>query len=680
MLDLGTLQAHIKLDGADKFKEDLDTSSSKADGLGAKLKGGLVKAGKVMGTAFVAAGAAATAAFGVITKGALSAYSDTEQLRGGVEKLFGDDAAKDVVKNADAAFATVGISANKYMENVTSFSASLISSMGGDTKAAAKVADMAMRDMADNANVFGTDMESITNAYQGFARGQYQLLDNLKLGYGGTKEEMERLLADAGKLTGQKYDISNLNDVYNAIHAIQEEQNIAGTTAKEATKTISGSINATKAAYQNFLAGLADPNANLTQLVDNLVDSAMNVADNVIPVISRITDSIGDVLPQLTDKIGQLLPKILPIISNLILQIGKAIPNLLRGVIGAITSSLPQFIDAGIELFNGLVKALPEVINELVAALPQIINAIVAAIPRLIPAIVQAGITLFTALVQNLPAIIAAIVAAVPQIISAFISGLNEGAGQIFKAGGSVMMSLVKGIAAAISTLGAPLSKMKALVASAVNSVRSRFTAMKNGISNAVGAVKNVVAGMVSSISSAFGKIPSLINRVIGFFKGLGGKIKSAVGNLGSLLVGAGQSIMSGLLSGINEKWEAIKTKVSGMGKWIKEHKGPKKYDLNLLVENGGWIMQGLMDGLDKSMPALRDRLGGIADTIQGTKFNATAALAYADGAGANGATMRTSEDTTYNVYINGAKINDDKQIEGKFKDLLTSMARKGMM
>ncbi len=248
MLDLGTLQAHIKLDGAEQFQSDLETSATNADSLGAKLKGGLASAAKFVATALAAAGAAAAAAFAAIAKSAVDTYADMEQLEGGITKLFGDGASQTVIDNAQNAFSTIGLSANEYMETVTGFSASLISSLGGDTAAAATAADSALQDMADNASVFGSDMESIQNAYQGFAKGQYNMLDNLRLGYGGTKEEMERLLADAEAFSGVHYDIDNLNDVYSAIHVIQEEQGIAGNAAEEASKTISGSIASTKAA------------------------------------------------------------------------------------------------------------------------------------------------------------------------------------------------------------------------------------------------------------------------------------------------------------------------------------------------------------------------------------------------------------------------------------------------
>lgn len=257
MLDLGTLQAHIKLDGADKFNADLSKAAGATEAAGAAGLEGAVSM-EALGAAAASAAASIGAAVAVIGVGFLKvtkdvvtasvqAYAEMEQLEGGVSKLFGD-AAETVKSNAQQAFSTMGISANEYMSTVTGFSASLISSLGGDTQAAAEAANSALEDMADNASVFGTDMESIQNAYQGFAKQQYTMLDNLRLGYGGTQKEMQRLLDDAGKLTGQRYDISNLNDVYSAIHAIQVQQGIAGNAANEASHTISGSFNATKAA------------------------------------------------------------------------------------------------------------------------------------------------------------------------------------------------------------------------------------------------------------------------------------------------------------------------------------------------------------------------------------------------------------------------------------------------
>ena len=253
--------------------------SGETSGLQSAMGSAISAVGKFSAAA-VAAGATAVAA---LTKSAVESYADYEQLVGGVETLFKDSAGI-VQEYAANAFQTAGLSANDYMETVTGFSASLLQSVGGDTEEAARIADQAITDMADNANKMGSSIESIQNAYQGFAKQNYTMLDNLKLGYGGTKQEMERLLADAEKLSGVHYDISNLNDVYEAIHVVQGELGITGTTAEEASTTIQGSAAAMKAAWQNMLTGIADENADFDGLINNLVESVATFGENILPL------------------------------------------------------------------------------------------------------------------------------------------------------------------------------------------------------------------------------------------------------------------------------------------------------------------------------------------------------------------------------------------------------------
>ena len=282
--------------------------------------GSMKKFGATAGKAFLAIGAAAAAATVAITKMAASAYADYEQLVGGVETLF-KGSAKKVMDYANDAFYTAGISANEYMKQVTSFSASLIRSTAGDTDKAADIANMALIDISDNVNKMGSSMESVTMAYQGFAKQQYMLLDNLKLGYGGTKTEMERLLRDAQALTGVKYDINNLSDVYSAIHVIQQELGITGTTAKEAEKTITGSANMMKAAWQNVLSAIAG-GGDLDRAINNLVYSIQKYFENIVPVVERSLVGIG----QLIEKVGPLL------VQNVASALIKAIPSLINAI------------------------------------------------------------------------------------------------------------------------------------------------------------------------------------------------------------------------------------------------------------------------------------------------------------------------------------------------------------
>ena len=291
MLDLGTLKIGVKVD-ADSAKSQLNEVGSAVTGTESKALS-LASKAKMMIKAFAAAWAVKELV--KLGKAALDAYAQFEQLEGGVKKLFGEESSKQVMKYAQEAYKTAGLSANQYMETVTSFSASLISSLGGDTKKAADVADMAIRDMSDNANTFGTDMASIQNAYQGFAKQNFTMLDNLKLGFAGSKEGMQQLLDKAGEITGKKYDISNLADIYEAIHVMQEELNIAGTTSKEAANTIEGSTNMMKAAWTNMLTAIGR-GKGVEEATTKFLNSLGTVAKNVAPVAWTIIKALAQAL------------------------------------------------------------------------------------------------------------------------------------------------------------------------------------------------------------------------------------------------------------------------------------------------------------------------------------------------------------------------------------------------
>lgn len=335
-MDVFSLAARITLD-TNEYEKALGDAGAKTHSFGEKLKSGLAAAAKV-GAAGLAA---ATTAVGALSKAALDSYGDYEQLTGGVETLF-KTSADVVMEYANNAYQTAGLSANEYMETVTSFSASLLQSLGGDTEAAAEYADMAIRDMSDNANKMGTDMEMIQNAYRGFSRANFTMLDNLALGYGGTKEEMERLLADAEKLSGVKYDISSYSDMIEAIHVVQTEMGITGTTAKEAATTIQGSVAAAKSAWSNLVTGIADENADLGQLVSNLVTSVETAAGNIIPRISQILSGMKDASESLIEQVPGLqgianaLNVIIPLVATAAggfaaFKAGMAIQRLVQG-------------------------------------------------------------------------------------------------------------------------------------------------------------------------------------------------------------------------------------------------------------------------------------------------------------------------------------------------------------
>lgn len=433
---------------AKKAGEDSEEAGKKFD----KVK----TAATALGTAAAAATAALAAAAIKLGKEVISAYADYEQLVGGVETLFKDSSGK-VMEYANDAYKTAGLSANEYMETVTGFSASLISSLGGDTEKAAEYANMAITDMSDNANKMGSDMASIQNAYSGFAKQNYTMLDNLKLGYGGTKEEMQRLLEDAEKLSGVKYDISSYSDIIDAIHVIQTEMGITGTTAKEAEATISGSIGMLKSSFQNLITGLGDADADIDKLCDNVVNSFNSVVKNITPVVRNLAKTVPNALEGILDAIAPLLPELLEmgvglltaLVENLpeiITTICEVLPQIIESTITTLLDHLPEIVEAGVKLLTALITNLPQIILTIVQALPQIITAVINALVNNIPKIIETGVKLLTALITNLPQIIAEIVRAMPQIITGIVNALGEGVSQVAEVGANLVRGLWQGI------------------------------------------------------------------------------------------------------------------------------------------------------------------------------------------------------------------------------------------
>lgn len=365
----------------DDTGDDAEKAKKKADGFGSAWKKALTKlkpAAAAAVKALAAVTAAAGTAFAAVVKQSVEDYSDYEQLVGGVETLFKNSSDK-VVSYANNAYKTAGMSANEYMETVTSFSASLLQGLGGDTEAAAVIADQAITDMSDNANKMGTDMEMIQNAYQGFAKQNYTMLDNLKLGYGGTAGEMARLINDSGvlgdtmKVTERTVNEVSFDKMIEAIHVVQTDMGITGTTAKEASETIQGSVSAMRAAWKNFTTGMADDTQDFDTLVDNVVDSVDTVADNVIPriqkLLPRLSQGISELVSRLSAKIPGLLSKILP-------SFVRSTSKMVKSVADSLLQMSPVIIDAAGELFGEIVRVIPSIVKSIVKQMPSIINAI----------------------------------------------------------------------------------------------------------------------------------------------------------------------------------------------------------------------------------------------------------------------------------------------------------------
>lgn len=460
-----------------------DQASSQVETIGSKLKGGLVTAAKVGAAAVAAAGTAIVA----IGKQAIDQYAEYEQLVGGVETLF-KQSADTVMGYAENAYKTAGLSANEYMNTVTSFSASLLQSLGGDTEEAAKYADMAITDMSDNANKMGTSMEMIQNAYQGFAKQNYTMLDNLKLGYGGTKEEMQRLLEDAEKLSGIEYDISSYADIVDAIHVVQTEMEITGTTAKEASTTIQGSLASMKSSWENLLTGVADDNADFEELVNNFVDSLVGVGENIIP-------RINTVIKGLTQLITQASQTIIPL----------AVENLLQ--------NLPSIVAAGMDMVLAIVNGILDNIDLLIDCTLELIDVVVDKLIENMPKLVEGGIRLIIALSVGLIKAIPQLVEKIPEIILALVEGFAAGASQILEVGKNIVRGIWDGIKAMASWIK---DKVTGFFSGIVDSVKG-FLGIHSPSRVFAGIGKFMAEGLGDGWDSQFSKVRSDIENGLDF-------------------------------------------------------------------------------------------------------------------------------------------------------------------
>lgn len=524
-MDVFDVYAKLSLK-SDEYDEGLNNAKNKATEFGNTLLNGLGSAVAAVGTATVAAVTAAGAAVGTIVQQAVESYANYEQQVGGVETIFKDSA--DAVKNyAEQSFQSAGISANQYMETVTSFSAALIQSLNGDTSQAAEVANMALIDMADNANKMGTAIESIQFAYQGFAKQNYTMLDNLKLGYGGTKEEMERLLEDAEKLTGIKYDITNLSDVYNAIHAIQTELGITGTTALEASTTISGALNMLKASWQDLLTSIAGGGQEMTIAINNLVASAETFATNLIPVIQQslygIANVITGIAPIIATAIPELINTLVPVFLDAVMTIVESIvsslPSILSTIVDSISGILPNLVEVFISIFDTLLSTLlPAIMNlaiQLVLALGEgisnnanrVISSVISLLDYIIqtflnnlPMIITVGSQLLLAIVEGLMFNMQRISDAVMSIVATIIQIILENLPEFLELGVKILANIALGIVMAIPMLLVSIGRVLGIV----DDAKSKVATGTNDINSLANQSESYVSNSMSQISTMF--------------------------------------------------------------------------------------------------------------------------------------------------------------------------------
>lgn len=460
MSDVGAVKYRVELDDSGLDKEVSKTESTLASKFGSAAKG--IAAG--VGKAAIGAVAAGTTAVIGLVKTASDAYGDFEQLSGGIETLFGGSADA-VMQNAEKAFKTAGMSMNDYMETSIQSAAAMINSLDGDQAEAARLMDMSITDMADNVNKMGTDMEAVQNAYRGFSRGNFSMLDNLALGFSGTKAGMQELLDQAQQISGVEYDISSYSDIVEAIHVVQTEMGITGTTAKEASETLQGSLSQMQAAWTNLTTGLADPDADIGKLIGDMVDSAETFLGNLIPIVSTALEGIAQAVAELAPVLAEELPGLFENTLPVLIESGMtAIQALAEGIIKAIPSLLPTIKQLVLDLVKMLVDMLPDIIDAGMDVILALALGIADALPELIPTIVDVVLQIVETLIDNVDLLIDAAIALIiglaeglikalpkliekaPTIVEKLMNAIINNAPKILKAALELIVMLVKGL------------------------------------------------------------------------------------------------------------------------------------------------------------------------------------------------------------------------------------------
>lgn len=533
----------------------------------------LGKIGSAVSTAVKASAAAvgaASAGVAALGTACINAYADYEQLVGGVETLF-KDSADTIQTYADNAYKTAGLSANEYMETVTSFSASLLQSLDGDTEKAAAAADLAITDMADNANKMGTAMESIQNAYQGFAKQNYTMLDNLKLGYGGTKEEMQRLLADAEKLSGVKYDLSSYADIVEAIHVIQTEMGITGTTAKEASTTIQGSVASMKAAWANLMVGMADDTQNFDMLLSNFIESIGTVADNLLPRIGIVIEGMGK------------------LVAGLAPEIASALPTLTNEL-------LPNLVELGVQSISALVQGIQENGGSLAAGALSIVGTLAEGIAELLPMVADTAASLAVSLADGLTESLPNIIPIAIETISTLVENLTENANTVIDAGIQIILALGEGLIAALPQLIETVPQIVINIANVINDNAPKL------VDTALYLITRLAVGLVQAIPTLVVNIPKIIEAIVAAF-------------MAFQWLNLGKQLIDGVANGVKKAGESMATAAkNAFSKFKAKITGSEV--ATELKNIGKYIIDGIVGGIKSSLSKIANVAGKIKDTL----------------------------------------------------------------
>lgn len=654
-----------------------DQASGQVSGIGSKITGVLGTAARVGGAAVAALGTATIA----LGKTALDSYANYEQLVGGIDTLFKDSSGKMQQYAADA-YKTAGVSANRYMEISTSFAASLINSLGGDTAAAADMANMAIMDMSDNANKMGTSLEVVQEAYQSLARGNYEMLDSLKLGYGGTKTELERLLSDAEQIAASQgmvrdYSVDSYSDIVEAIHLVQDEMGITGTTALEASTTIEGSINTAKAAWDNWLAGLGNEDADMGALTDQLVQSVVTAGENIIPRFGMIMSNLVTTVTTYAPQVGEA---IMSGISQLdFTSIGQTASDLILTLVDGIVQNLPILASAALQIVmalgQGLIANGPQILASLGQLLLQLVNFIIQNVPNILTAAVQFFGMLIQGIAQNAPMIITTFVSLLGQLIAQVISWAAQMLGQAISAGvqflGGLMGSLAPLPGRLVSFFGGIISSVVSWVsqmASNAISAGSQFlTNVVNYIARLPGQIAGFLSGVIGNVARWVGQMASNASRAASQFAN---NLISGLQSIPGRVVSIGRQIINGMVDGVLGAAGSLIDAVGGVVNdaigWAKNLLGiasPSK----VFREMFGYVMEGAELGVDDNQDLPARALGRAIDEMESVPAPVLTGPVAAT-AGAYGGTV-------YNVYLDGSLVRVDSRIGQKLEAFVDEVA-----
>lgn len=651
--------------------------SKVVSGFGSTIKKGFALAAK----AGIATISAASAGIGAIVKSSASAYADYEQNIGGVETLFKDN-ADTIVKYASEAYKTAGISANDYMQNVTSFSASLLQGLGGDTAQAAEIANEAMVDMSDNANKMGTDISSIQNAYQGFAKQNYTMLDNLKLGYGGTQAEMARLINDSGVLGDSiKVDEKTVNSVsfdkmIEAIHKVQTDLDITGTTSKEAATTVSGSLGSVKAAWANLMAGMGDKNADLKNLIKEMVSTVKTFAKNIMPVIKQALSGVTTLISELAPDIAAELPQL---VSDLLPQLIEAGTQIFQALVKGISDNIGTITQAAITAITTIATALIQNTGPLVQSLATIITTIAQALPTILPDLINAVVeqipTVIQAVLECLPAIIDGAIQIVTTLAEALVDNIDliiDGAVQIIDAlamslsDSDTMAKLAESAGKIIGTLTMELLKNLPDI-------------LAGGILIAVELIKGIAQGMVDYFAPVSDALSDMLIDLTDWFSRKWNDFKEW-----------GSDMIQAFIDGIKEKWQSLKDTVCDVASSVKDFlgfsepdKGPLSNFHTFAPDMMDLFAKGIADNEDTITMQFNRSLQPLMDTdVIPPSFSALPEKSVNSGGNDTMNKIIALLETYFpqlaqqgNIYLDGDKLTS--KVDGKLGERVTSSERR---